>query len=214
MSLRLISHLMHHASVDKIREVIGPAGKMVNKIIEETGVTIDINDDGNVFVTSPNVEGIDKAIKMIEDIVREIKVGEVFEGTVTRIATFGAFLELLPGREGMCHISQLATKRVENALKRLKMSLRLAISYKSKSWKLTTVARLMSVIAQCLIQIRLNALVLVPAVVEIVGGAVIQKIPEVVVNLQKVRIHLLILKVLALALIQEIQEATEGVEDN
>ncbi len=99
--------------VDKIREVIGPAGKMVNKIIEETGVTIDINDDGNIFVTSPNVEGIDKAIKMIEDIVREIKVGEIFEGTVTRIATFGAFLELLPGREGMCHISQLDTKRVE-----------------------------------------------------------------------------------------------------
>ena len=99
--------------VDKIREVIGPAGKMVNKIIEETGVTIDINDDGNIFVTSPNIDGIDKAIQMIEDIVREIKVGEVFEGTVTRIATFGAFLELLPGREGMCHISQLATKRVE-----------------------------------------------------------------------------------------------------
>ncbi|MBR2179166.1 MAG: polyribonucleotide nucleotidyltransferase [Selenomonadaceae bacterium] len=99
--------------VDKIREVIGPAGKMVNKIIEETGVTIDINDDGNIFVTSPNIDGIDKAIQMIEDIVREIKVGEVFEGTVTRIATFGAFLELLPGREGMCHISQLDTKRVE-----------------------------------------------------------------------------------------------------
>ena len=99
--------------VDKIREVIGPAGKMVNKIIEETGVTVDINDDGNIFVTSPNIEGIDKAIQMIEDIVREIKVGEVFEGTVTRIATFGAFVELLPGREGMCHISQLDTKRVE-----------------------------------------------------------------------------------------------------
>ena len=99
--------------VDKIREVIGPAGKMVNKIIEETGVTIDINDDGNIFVTSPNVDGIDKAIKMIEDIVREIKVGEIFEGTVTRIASFGAFLELLPGKEGMCHVSQLDTKRVE-----------------------------------------------------------------------------------------------------
>ena len=99
--------------VDKIREVIGPGGKMINKIIEETGVTIDINDDGNVFVTSPNVEGIDKAIKMIEDIVREIQVGEIFEGTVTKLASFGAFVELLPGREGMCHISQLATHRVE-----------------------------------------------------------------------------------------------------
>ena len=101
--------------VDKIREVIGPAGKMVNKIIEETGVTIDINDDGNIFVTSPSVEGIDKAIKMIEDIVREIKVGEIFEGTVTRLASFGAFFELIPGtgKEGMCHISRLSPRRVE-----------------------------------------------------------------------------------------------------
>ena len=86
---------------------------MVNRIIEETGVTVDINEDGNIFVTSPNVEGIDKAIKMIEDIVREIKVGEIFEGTVTRIATFGAFVELTPGKEGMCHVSQLSTKRVD-----------------------------------------------------------------------------------------------------
>lgn len=99
--------------VDKIREVIGPAGKMVNKIIEETGVTVDINDDGNIFVTSPSVEGIDKALKMIEEIVREIKIGEVFEGTVTRIASFGAFIELLPGKESMCHISKLSTRRVE-----------------------------------------------------------------------------------------------------
>ena len=99
--------------VDKVREVIGPAGKMVNRIIDETGVTMDIHDDGNIFVTSTSVEGIDKAIKMIEDIVHEIKPGEIYEGTVTRTTSFGAFVELLPGREGMCHVSQLDRRRVE-----------------------------------------------------------------------------------------------------
>ena len=98
--------------VDKIREVIGPGGKMVNKIIEETGVQIDIHDDGNVFVTSPDLESIDKALKMIENIVREIAVGEVFNGTVVRIINIGAFVELLPGKEGLCHISQLARERI------------------------------------------------------------------------------------------------------
>ena len=92
--------------VDKIREVIGTGGKMVNKIIEETGVTIDIEDDGSIFVTSQDVEGIKRAIKMIEDVIH--------------IESFGAFVELLPGREGLCHISQLAINRVdkvENAVK-------------------------------------------------------------------------------------------------
>ena len=100
-------------AVDKIREVIGPGGKMVNKIIDETGVQIDIHDDGNIFVTSPNLESIDKALKMIENIVHEIAVGEVFNGTVVRIINIGAFVELLPGREALCHISQLDRRRVE-----------------------------------------------------------------------------------------------------
>ena len=100
-------------AVDKIREVIGPGGKMVNKIIDETGVQIDIHDDGNIFVTSPDLESIDKALKMIENIVHEITVGEVFVGTVVRIINIGAFVELLPGREGLCHISQLDRRRVE-----------------------------------------------------------------------------------------------------
>lgn len=100
-------------AVDKIREVIGPGGKVVNKIIDETGVQIDIHDDGNIFVTSPDLESIDKALKMIENIVHEIAVGEVFNGTVTRIINIGAFVELLPGREALCHISQLDRRRVE-----------------------------------------------------------------------------------------------------
>ena len=106
--------------IDKIREVIGTGGKMVNRIIDETGVDVDIHDDGQVFVTSRNVEGIDRAIQMIEEIVREVKVGEVFEGTVTRIMSTGAFLEILVGKEAMCHISQLSDRRiptVEDAVK-------------------------------------------------------------------------------------------------
>ena len=101
--------------VDKIREVIGTGGKMVNKIIEETGVTVDIKDDGSIFITSPDLDGIERAIKMIEDICHDFEVGEVFENAVvTRIEKFGAFVDLLPGREGLCHVSQLAADRVEN----------------------------------------------------------------------------------------------------
>ena len=100
--------------VDKIREVIGTGGKVVNKIIEETGVVIDIKDDGNIFVTSQDVDGIKRALKMIEDIIHDFEIGEVYENVpVTRIESFGAFVELLPGREGMCHISQLAATRLE-----------------------------------------------------------------------------------------------------
>ena len=101
--------------VDKIREVIGTGGKMVNKIIEETGVTVDIKDDGSIFVTSPDLDSIERAMKMIEDICHDFEVGEVFENAVvTRIEKFGAFVDLLPGREGLCHVSQLANERVEN----------------------------------------------------------------------------------------------------
>ncbi|MCR5833713.1 MAG: polyribonucleotide nucleotidyltransferase [Selenomonadaceae bacterium] len=107
-------------AVEKIREVIGTGGKVVNKIIEETGVAVDIHEDGMIFVTSPNVNGIDKAIKMIEDIVHDVTPGEIYEGTVTRIIPTGAFVELLTGKEGLCHISQLSDKRiptVEDAVK-------------------------------------------------------------------------------------------------
>lgn len=92
---------------DKIREVIGPGGKIINEIIDETGVQIDIEDDGTVMVTGIG-EGAQRAIEWIKDIVREIEVGEEFEGKVTRIFDFGAMVEVLPGKEGMVHVSELS----------------------------------------------------------------------------------------------------------
>ena len=100
--------------IDKIRDVIGTGGKVVRKIIDENGVDVDIHEDGNIFITSPNMDAMDRARKMIEDIVREVEVGEVYTGRVTRFLKFGAFVELLPGKEGLCHISQLAKHRVES----------------------------------------------------------------------------------------------------
>ncbi|MEG0642251.1 MAG: polyribonucleotide nucleotidyltransferase, partial [Clostridium sp.] len=97
---------------EKIRDVIGAGGKIINKIIAETGVKIDIKEDGSVFVSSPEHEGVDKAIKIIEGIVKEAKVGEVYLGKVIKIAAFGAFVEILPNKEGLCHISKLAKERV------------------------------------------------------------------------------------------------------
>ena len=99
--------------VDKIREVIGSGGKVINRIIEETGVEIDIEDDGRVFVSSPNSEAADKAIAIIQGIANDPEPGQVFEGRVTRLMNFGAFVEFLPGKEGLVHISKLAWKRVE-----------------------------------------------------------------------------------------------------
>ena len=98
---------------EKIREVIGPGGKMINKIIAETGVKIDIEDDGRVFISTPDQEAADKARKIIEGIAKDIEVGDVFTGKVVRIMNFGAFVELAPGKDGMIHISKLDTKRVE-----------------------------------------------------------------------------------------------------
>lgn len=99
--------------VDKIRDVIGTGGKVVKKIIDDTGVQIDIHEDGNIFITSADAEGMKQAKQMIEDIVREVEVGEIYTGKVTRLLKFGAFVEVLPGKEGLCHISQLASNRVE-----------------------------------------------------------------------------------------------------
>ncbi len=98
---------------DKIRDVIGPGGKVIKKIIEETGVKIDIEDDGKTFIAAVDMEAGKKAVKMIEDLIREVEVGETYEGKVTRIMNFGAFVEVLPGKEGLVHISQLAKERVE-----------------------------------------------------------------------------------------------------
>ncbi|WP_248926323.1 polyribonucleotide nucleotidyltransferase [Paenibacillus hamazuiensis] len=97
---------------DKIRDVIGAGGKVINKIIEETGVKIDIEQDGRVFIASSNEEMNEKARSIIEGIVREVIVGETYLGTVKRVEKFGAFVEILPGKEGLVHISQLSTERV------------------------------------------------------------------------------------------------------
>ncbi len=97
---------------DKIRDVIGSGGKVINKIIEETGVKIDIEQDGMVYIASSDAAANEKARSIIEGIVREVVVGEIYLGTVKRIEKFGAFVEILPGKDGLVHISQLANERV------------------------------------------------------------------------------------------------------
>jgi polyribonucleotide nucleotidyltransferase len=97
---------------DKIRDVIGPSGKIINKIIEETGVKIDIEQDGTIFIASTDEPMNKKAKKIIEDIVREVQVGEYYMGKVKRIEKFGAFVELFSGKDGLVHISELAEERV------------------------------------------------------------------------------------------------------
>lgn len=98
---------------EKISEVIGPKGKMINKIIDETGVKIDIEDDGRVFICGTDPAKTERAIQIIQGIAKDIEVGEVYDGKVVRLMNFGAFVEMLPGKEGLVHISQLAHERVE-----------------------------------------------------------------------------------------------------
>ncbi len=101
-----------HIKVDKIREVIGPGGKVINEIIDKTGVQIDIEQDGSVFITSVSAEGMIKAKEMINAIVAEPEVGKIYHGKVVRIMDFGAFVEFMPGQDGLVHISALAPFRV------------------------------------------------------------------------------------------------------
>ncbi len=98
---------------DKIRDVIGSGGKTINKIIADTGVKIDIEDDGRVFIASPDADAADEAKRIIMGIVKDIEVGDVFLGKVVRIMPFGAFVNLTPGKDGLVHISKLANRRVE-----------------------------------------------------------------------------------------------------
>ncbi|SFA73423.1 MULTISPECIES: polyribonucleotide nucleotidyltransferase [unclassified Bacillus (in: firmicutes)] len=104
--------LMMAINPDKIRDVIGPSGKQINKIIEETGVKIDIEQDGTVFISSVNEEMNQKAKKIIEDIVREVEVGQLYLGKVKRVEKFGAFVEIFQGKDGLVHISEIAEERV------------------------------------------------------------------------------------------------------
>ena len=114
-------------SVDKIKDVIGSGGKVINKIIEETGVKIDIEEDGRVFIYSDNIENAEAALKKIEDIVREIEVGEFYEGTVTKIMPFGAFIDLGGGKEGLLHISKISKERIEKVEDVLKIGDRVIV---------------------------------------------------------------------------------------
>ncbi|MDI9413822.1 MAG: polyribonucleotide nucleotidyltransferase [Bacillota bacterium] len=98
--------------VDKIRDVIGPGGKIIRSIIDETGVAIDIEDDGRVYIASTDGAGGENAQRLIERYVKDVEVGETYMGVVKRIMNFGAFVEVLPGKEGLVHISQLARERV------------------------------------------------------------------------------------------------------
>lgn len=104
--------IMMSISPNKIRDVIGPSGKTINQIIDDTGVKIDIEQDGTVYIASTDAEANDKAKKLIEDLVREVEVGETYLGKVKRIEKFGAFVELFKGKDGLVHISQLANERV------------------------------------------------------------------------------------------------------
>ena len=115
---------------DKIRDVIGPGGKIINEIIDETGVEIDIEDDGLVMITSVEAEAAAKAQEWIENLTKEVEPGEKYEGTVTRIMDFGAFVEILPGQEGMVHISELAPHRVEKVTDVVKVGDRVKVKVK------------------------------------------------------------------------------------
>jgi polyribonucleotide nucleotidyltransferase len=97
---------------DKIRDVIGPGGRIIRKIIEETGVDIDIEDDGRVFISSMDSKAGEEAKAIIERLTSDVEVGKTYLGKVVRIMNFGAFVEILPGKEGLVHISQLAKERV------------------------------------------------------------------------------------------------------
>lgn len=99
--------------VDRIRDVIGSGGKIINKIISETGVKMDVEEDGHVYIATPDEEAAQRAKKWVEELTHEVQVGETYLGKVTRLMKFGVFVEILPGKEGMVHVSQLVTRRVE-----------------------------------------------------------------------------------------------------
>lgn len=106
---------------DKIRDVIGPGGKIINKIIDETGVDIDIEQDGRVMITSTDAEGMREAVEWIKNLTHEVAAGEEYEGTVVRLEDFGAFVNILPGQDGLVHVSEIAWARIETPSDVLKL---------------------------------------------------------------------------------------------
>ena len=103
---------------DKIREIIGPGGKVIRGIIEATGVKMDVEDDGTVTIASSDEAASQKAIEMVQRIAAEAEIGKIYKGTVRKIVEFGAFVEILPGTDGLVHISQLAPQRVNKVTRR------------------------------------------------------------------------------------------------
>jgi polyribonucleotide nucleotidyltransferase len=97
---------------DKIRDLIGPGGKMIRSIIEETGVKIDVEDDGTVYVASADGDSMSKALAKINRVTAEAEIGKIYKGTVRKIVDFGAFVEILPGTDGLVHISQIGPGRI------------------------------------------------------------------------------------------------------
>jgi polyribonucleotide nucleotidyltransferase len=114
---RLLTMKIHP---DKIREVIGKGGATIRSITEETGTTIDINDDGTVVIASVNREAADAAKKRIEQIVSDVEPGRIYEGKVAKLMDFGAFVTILPGKDGLVHVSQISNERVEKVSDKLK----------------------------------------------------------------------------------------------
>ena len=130
----------------KIKDVIGPGGKIINKIIADTGVEkIDIEDDGSVFITSLDGETGDKAKQIVENITKDIIVGETYLGTVTRTIPIGAFVQILPGKEGLVHIANSH----RNASRRSKTSSKSATRSRSRSWRSTAKAASISREKRC-----------------------------------------------------------------
>ncbi|HLA40173.1 MAG TPA: S1 RNA-binding domain-containing protein, partial [Candidatus Glassbacteria bacterium] len=106
---------------EKIREIIGPGGKIIRKIVEETGAKIEVEDDGTVTIASSDENACNEAIRRIQDIVQEPEVGRIYESVVKTVTSFGAFVEFLPGREGLVHISELEKTRVNDIDKVVKV---------------------------------------------------------------------------------------------
>jgi polyribonucleotide nucleotidyltransferase len=115
---------------EKIREVIGPGGKVINGIIAETGVQIDIEDDGRVMITSNDADGMKRATEMVQLIVKEVEAGEEYEGTVVRLEDFGAFVNLLPGKDGLVHVSEIAWGRTDKPGDALKLGEKVKVKVK------------------------------------------------------------------------------------
>jgi len=103
-----------HVPIEKIGEVIGPGGKIIRAIIQETGAMIDVEDDGTINVSALQKDSVDRAVAWIQGLTKEVKPGEIVEGVVKRIQPFGAFVEISPGKEGLVHVSKMAPRYVAN----------------------------------------------------------------------------------------------------